>query len=303
MSSLSVVIPTKDRVEVLAKTLDALEKQTSDEFDVVVVDNGSRPDALTQVRRRIETATTPIRLLESPSGGPAAARNAGVAASKAPAILLLGDDTRPAAPDLIEAHIALHEANPEESYGVLGQITWDPTIQVTPLMLWLENGGPQFAFSSLSPGPVDAAKFLYSSHVSLKRSMFDRVGGFDPRFPDAAIEDTEFGVRLAEAGIELDYHRELLVLHNHPTTLKQSLARQVRVGRSAALYNELRPDHPHPDIRRPRGAAWVIARITKPLVELAARIPLPLVARERVWLALHRERYAKGYRLGSPESP
>jgi glycosyltransferase involved in cell wall biosynthesis len=299
-TSLSVVIPTKDRAEALARTLDALEAQEAAgaSLEAVVVDNGSSDGTLEQVRAREAGDGLPIRLLEQPEGGPAAARNAGAAAAGGEVLLFLGDDTEPENKGLLRAHLDLHAARPEPAYGVLGRITWTPHKPVTPFMRWLENGGPQFHYCDLAPGPVDGASYFYSSHASVKRAFFERVGGFDERFPTAAVEDTELGVRLADAGLELDYHPELLVLHDHPTTPEQSLRRSIAVGRSAALYNRLRPDRPHAGVQAPQGAAWSAVRIAEPLLGPLARLPLPSGPRERVWLAMTRAGYARGYRQG-----
>lgn len=304
MNSLSVVIPTKDRAPALARTLAALEAQQVGDASVeaIVVDNGSGDGTVEQVRGRAAGAAIPIRLLEHPDGGPAAARNAGVEAASGEVILFLGDDTEPEGRGLLRAHLDLHAARPEETYGVLGRITWSPRSPVTPFMRWLENGGPQFHYGELDPGPVDAASYFYSSHASVKRSIFERVGGFEERFPTAAVEDTELGVRLADADLELDYHPDLLVLHDHPTTPAQSLRRSVAVGRSAALYNQLRPERPHPAVQAPQGIAWSVVRVASPLLGALSRLPLPKGLRERVWLAMTRAGYAHGYRLGPAEA-
>ena len=303
MNSLSVVIPTKDRAPALARTLDALEAQEvgGAKVEAIVIDNGSRDATVGLLRERVSGSAIPLRLLEQPSGGPAAARNAAVAAATGEVLLFLGDDTEPEDSGLLRAHLDLHAARPEEAYGVLGRITWSQRSPVTPFMRWLENGGPQFHYFELQPGPVDAANYFYSSHASLKRSLFERVGGFDERFPGAAVEDTELGVRLGDAGLELDYHPDLLVLHDHPTTPAQSLRRSVAVGRSAALYNRLRPDRPHPGVQAPQGLAWSLVRRAAPLLGALGRLPLPKGIRERVWLAMTRGGYARGYRLGPVE--
>lgn len=300
MNSLSVVIPTKDRADALARTLDALEAQRAGDatLEAIVIDNGSSDETVAQVQHRAKGGTIPIRLLQQPERGPAAARNAGAKAASGDVLLFLGDDTEPADKGLLRAHLDLHAARPEPAYGVLGRITWTPRKPVTPFMHWLENGGPQFHYCQLNAGPVDAASYFYSSHASLKRAIFEQVGGFDVRFPTAAVEDTELGVRLADAGLELDYHPDLLVLHDHPTTPKESLRRSVAVGRSAALYNQLRPNRPHPGVQPPRGAVWSAVRVAAPLLGGLARLPLPRGARERVWLAMTRAGYARGYRLG-----
>lgn len=304
MNSLSIVIPTKDRAEALAQTLDALEAQQVEgaALEAIVIDNGSGDDSLARVEKRANSPSLPIRLLKKPEGGPATARNAGAAAASGEVLLFLGDDTEPADERLLRAHLDLHAARPEPTYGVLGRITWTPRKPVTPFMHWLENGGPQFHYCDIEGGPVDAASYFYSSHASLKRSLFEQVGGFDERFPTAAVEDTELGVRLAEAGLELDYHPELLVLHDHPTTPQQSLRRSVAVGRSAALYNRLRPDRPHAGVQAPRGIAWSLVRLGEPLLALLSRLPLPHSLRESLWLAMTRSGYARGYREGAAQA-
>jgi glycosyltransferase involved in cell wall biosynthesis len=304
MNSLSVVIPTKDRAAALARTLAALEaQQLSDaEVEAIVVDNGSSDGTVEQVRKRAASATIPIHLLEEPSKGPAAARNAGIAAAEGVVILFLGDDTEPDGPDVLRAHLELHRSRPEETYGVLGRITWSPRNTVTPFMRWLENGGPQFHYCDISAGTVDAASYFYSSHASVKRSILTAVGGFEARFPTAAVEDTELGVRLSDAGLKLDYHPELLVLHDHPTTPRQSVRRSIAVGRSAALYNRLRPDRPHPAVQAPQGIAWVAVRIAAPFLGILARLPMPRRMRESVWLAMTRAAYARGYARGPQET-
>ncbi|HEX5374634.1 MAG TPA: glycosyltransferase family A protein, partial [Solirubrobacterales bacterium] len=76
MNSITVVIPTKDRAPVLARTLSALgAQQTGDaEVEAIVVDNGSSDDTVERVRRLAGSAGLPIALIEHPGGGPAAAR-------------------------------------------------------------------------------------------------------------------------------------------------------------------------------------------------------------------------------------
>ncbi len=305
MNSLSVVIPTKDRAAALARTLAALEAQQAGDarVEAIVVDNGSGDGTLEQVRERAAGSSLPIKLLEQPAHGPAAARNAGAGAASGEVLLFLGDDTEADGPDLLRSHLDLHAARPEETYGVLGRITWSPRRPVTPFMRWLENGGPQFHYCDIAAGPVDAASYFYSSHASIKRSLFERLGGFDVRFPTAAVEDTELGVRLADAGLELDYHPELLVLHDHPTTPAQSLRRSIAVGRSAALYNQLRPERPHPGVQAPRGFVWSTVQVGAPLLGLLARVPLPKGLREQTWLAMTRGGYARGYKLGPAGEP
>jgi GT2 family glycosyltransferase len=299
---LSVIIPTRDRPAALFRTLTTLFGQGNPEggFEIVVADNGSGEetrDVLEQAREG-----SPLKTVDQPEGGPAAARNAAVEAAEGELLLLLGDDTEPAAPDLLAKHAALHRAHPEREFACLGRIEWSPQAAVTDFMRWLDRGGPQFHYWEIEPGPVAADEYFYSSHLSLKRRLFEEAGGFDTRFPFAAVEDTDLGARLGDLGMTLEYHPELLVWHDHPTTIDQSLDRAVRVGRSAALYNELRPHSPHPRVQGPGRIKGLAARLASPMLSALARVPAPSGLRRRAWSLAHRSRYAIGYRLGPPET-
>jgi len=299
---LSVVIPTRDRADVLATTLAALARQRPVEggFEVVVADNGSADETAAALEAARKSGGLPLRIVREPRRGPAAARNAAVRASGGEVLLLLGDDTEPADEGLLAAHAALHREHRGEEYACLGKIEWSPRTPATEFMRWLDSGGPQFHYGDLAPGPVATEEHFYSSHVSLKRSAFERAGGFDERFPYAAVEDTDLGARLADGGVGLDYHPELLVWHDHPTSLGQSLARTERVGSSAALYNRIRAERPHGSVREPRPAARVLAPLATPALGAVARAPLPAGPRRGIWSLAHRSAYASGYRKGPP---
>jgi GT2 family glycosyltransferase len=292
---LTVVIPTRDRRDALADTLAALDRQRyePDRVEVVVVDNG--PGGATAAALAGREGRLPVRAVVEPAPGPAAARNTGVRHARAPVVLFLGDDMRPAGDRLLSRHIDLHAADPRPAFAVLGRVTWRPDKPVTAFMHWLEHGGPQFDFDALEPGRVSAARNFYTSHVSVKAAALEAVGGFDERFPFAAVEDIEIGLRLERAGLELVYHRELLVEHDHPYAPQGFRERQARVGASARLMEELHPAHGL--LPAPRWS-WPLHRAARPLLEALAGRRLPAGRRERVWAALAMAGYAEGWARG-----
>src|SRR3954454_2067644 len=135
---ISVVIPTRERYDVLARTLDALAVQdpAGVEAEVVVVDNGSRDGSLDRLRGLADrwSAPFPLVVASEETPGAAAARNAGIARARGERVLFLGDDCRPARTDLVAGHARARG-------GVLGRIDWDPEIEVTPVMRWLAETG------------------------------------------------------------------------------------------------------------------------------------------------------------------
>src|SRR5687767_10169141 len=95
----SIVIPTRDRRESLARCVGALAgQQTSRSHEVIVVDDGSEPP----LQPRDLPPVAHLRIVRREGSGPARARNAGIHAATAPVVLFTDDDTEPF-PDWIEA--------------------------------------------------------------------------------------------------------------------------------------------------------------------------------------------------------
>jgi glycosyltransferase involved in cell wall biosynthesis len=299
---LSVVIPTRDRRDVLLHTLEALSAQDVPDggLELIVVDNGSADGTPEAVRELKSSGRGSVELLIEPEGGPAGARNAGIEFASGDVVLFLGDDTAPAEPDLLVRHAELHRRRPDRAYAILGRASWTPRREITPFMEWLERSGLQFRFDLLDAGPVEPVGSFVTAHVSLKRDLIERAGRFDTRFPWAALEDVELALRLERLGIELDYRPELLVLHDHPTSPATAFARWDRIGRSAALLFEIHPDWDRPGLDRPGGWRWRAAEWTYPVWRAGAGVPLPRGLRERIWRMGYLSSYARGFRRGPP---
>jgi glycosyltransferase involved in cell wall biosynthesis len=297
---LSVVIPTRDRADTLAETLVVLAGQRGEglSWEVVVVDNGSTDETHERVQALAASFPVTLRVVHEPRPGPAAARNTGVREAVGEVILFLGDDMAPADAGILAGHAAQHAARPDENYAVLGRATWRPDRPVSAFMRWLENGGPQFQYFRLAPGPVPASTYFYTPHVSLKAALLERVGGFTESFPFAATEDMELGVRLEQAGMVLDYHPELLVFHDHPTTIADSLLRMEKVGRSGRHFQALHPGRTHGGAPVPGGLIWALAERLPWLWAVLSRSRVPTPLRERAWTAQHMASYVRGWRAG-----
>jgi GT2 family glycosyltransferase/radical SAM superfamily enzyme YgiQ (UPF0313 family)/tetratricopeptide (TPR) repeat protein len=240
--ALSVVIPTYNRRAILRKTLLAFASQTlpPEQFEVIIVDDGSSDDTAAMVRRFKSSCA--VRLETQTHEGANAARNRGIRAARGAVIVITGDDMVPE-PRFLEAHLAFHHAHPSETDAMLGFIDWSPEITITPFMRYLTapEGGQQFAFHEVKNGKADFRLF-YTSNVSVKRRFLLRQPVlFDQDFTYTAYDDTELGYRLAKQGMQLHYNASAVTCHHHEMTVEGFVERQRKAGHMAVLLAAKHP--------------------------------------------------------------
>ena len=104
--SVSLVIATFNHARLLAEAIDSALSQTLDPVDVVVVDDGSTDDTPAVLARY----DARIRVLRQPNRGLAAARNAGLAATRGTYVAFLDADDVLAPAKLAEQVAVLERA-------------------------------------------------------------------------------------------------------------------------------------------------------------------------------------------------
>ena len=228
---LSVVIPTRNRRDLLGETLRALATQEGfgpEDLEVIVADDGSSDGTGAFLASQRPTAFR-LSSVSLAGAGPATARNRAVALASAPRVLLLGDDTLPN-PRTLAAHL---EAAGASEVGTQGPIVWDPEREVTPVMEFLAPNGPQFYFKGLKTGRVIPFTAVLGSNLSVPRQWL-LEDPFDEAFPSAAFEDTELAYRWKRKGRPVIFVEAAVCRHRHTyNTLDPFLARQHRAGQAA----------------------------------------------------------------------
>jgi len=173
--SLSVVIPTCNRPDLLTLCLSALAPGTqtvTTRYEVIVTDDGEQPvDAL--VNDRFPWA----RWTPGPRRGPAANRNNGARLAGGQWLVFTDDDCQPDA-GWLEHYRRAIEAHPqarafEGAIHPIGDL--DRDLAECP--------------SNLTGG------WFWSANICVERTLFSELGGFDERFRIAAHEDQDFFLR------------------------------------------------------------------------------------------------------------
>jgi glycosyltransferase involved in cell wall biosynthesis len=229
---LSVVLTTFNRPELLAEVLKGLAGQTAgrEEFEVIVVDDGSRPP-VPEVADRF-AGRMRLKYLRQDNAGLAAARNVGIRAAQGDLVLFSDDDDAPG-PELVAEHLRSHREYPDERVVVLGHLDWHPELDVTPLMHYVTHvGGEYFGFDRLQDGRFYDRWKWWGGLVSAKRSLLQSVEGpFDVRLR-FGYEDTELVCRLADRQIRVLYNAHARSYMLKPVTFEEFCRRSYKQGRA-----------------------------------------------------------------------
>jgi GT2 family glycosyltransferase/glycosyltransferase involved in cell wall biosynthesis len=247
----SVIIPTRNRPDVLRQCLDAYTRQTlpAAQWEICIVDDASSYDVRNLVAGY--QGRLPLRLLVNPTRtGQGKARNRAVPGCRGELILFTGDDIIPARTFLAE-HVKAHDGSRAPETAVLGRIDWHPDLKVTPLMDYItREGGQQFAFANLTPNTFVPYGYFYTSNVSIKRALLvEQEELFSDRFHRYGYEDVEIGLRLSRAGMRLLYAPWAEATHLHALTDAEVYRRQYEVGRMQVVFAALHPQRVSEDHR------------------------------------------------------
>lgn len=188
MTSVSVVVPTRNRSNLLATTLHSVLWQRDVELEVIVVDEASTDNTADLVAAFVDPRVTLMR--NSVPHGASAARNQGAARARGEWVAFVDDDDVWAPDKLIRQVAAAEESGRDWAYT--GAVNVGRRLEIV-------SGGP----APSSDGVMEALPRYNpipggSSNVIIRRSMLAAVGGFDERLPPC--EDWELSARLARAG-------------------------------------------------------------------------------------------------------
>ncbi len=239
---LSVVLTTYNRHDLLEKVLEGFSNQdcSKNDFEVVVVDDGSSPKSESIVDRFRKSMN--IVYLYQNNSGLAAARNNGISCANGEIILFSDDDDIPS-PQLISEHIVAHQQNPDEAVAVLGHLDWQENIKITPMMDYVTGvGGEYFGYSRMQHGQFYDVWKWWGGLISAKKSLLNSLEGpFDTRLR-FGYEDTELACRMLNRNIRILYNANAKSYILRPINFKEFCERRIKQGRALYIVAQKHPE-------------------------------------------------------------
>jgi peptidoglycan/xylan/chitin deacetylase (PgdA/CDA1 family) len=228
-ASVSIIVPCYNASATLPHTIASVRRQSVRDWQLILVDDGSRDETLA-VARAAARADPRIKVLTQPNAGVAAARNAGLRAADAPwALFLDSDDTlrRRALRQLLNAA----RAAPKASVIIGRSARVDRHGK-----LWRS---PRYDLSE--PFRVLAYACGIVIHSALVRTdLVRRVGGFDETLSSA--EDWDLWQRLARGGAAFIQLDEVVALYRSRSGSLSKNIEQLAKDTLTVMDRGIRPD-------------------------------------------------------------
>jgi len=223
--TVSIVIPARDAGKTLGRTLASITRQTLKPREVIILDDGSRNPVENMDAVNTFPDVPELRVIRlDASRGPAVARNAGAAIARSD-ILLFVDADVVLHRDLIRRITDTFAGNGSISavQGMYSEQLPDGAGTTSRY----QNHYYFHAFRQLDPHDAAVcATFCFS----IKRSVFESMGGFDARIPRPTVEDEAFGYALAAAGHKIFLHHGVRVTHLADYTPDRLIIRKFRMS-------------------------------------------------------------------------
>ncbi|WP_019589091.1 MULTISPECIES: glycosyltransferase family 2 protein [unclassified Thioalkalivibrio] len=116
----TVFIPAYNRAHTLRRALDSVREQTLQDYEILVVDDGSEDDTETVVNEWAEDSGIPVRYYRQPNGGKHRAHNRAVGLANGELLMVLDSDDILLPECLARVHEAWCAIPPDEREGFVG---------------------------------------------------------------------------------------------------------------------------------------------------------------------------------------
>jgi len=228
---LSVIVATRDRASALAALLDRLKAQRlrpGDEWEAIVVDDGSR-DGTAAILREAAGPGFPLIVLHQARLGKPCALNAGLARAVGEVIAFTDDDCLP--PPTWLADIAAQFSGEPTLAGLGGRVLLEDAAD-RPVAV--RTRADRWELTSAR----DLYEFAIGANMAFRRSVVDDVGGFDPNVGPGAFvpsgNDIDLIYRVFHHGHRIAFIPEVTVYHRHGRRTDEDTAsvhRRYSIGR------------------------------------------------------------------------
>lgn len=223
-SKVSIIIPTKDKKNLLKRCISSIEKNTSyKNYEIIIVDNNSGKNEtisyLNSIRHTVIKYNFPFNFSKI--------NNFAASHASGDYLLFLNDDTAPIESDWLSEMISIAQ---QENVGIVGaKLVYSSNLIQHAGLVFLESGAgfhPMQGIDSNSPGyfgflnVVRNFSAVTGACLLISKKIFEEIGGFDDKF-DLYYGDADICLKVIDRGYRVVYTPHAKLLHEGSSSIKE----------------------------------------------------------------------------------
>lgn len=234
--------------------------------EIVVVDNASKDDSVAWLKQQNDIV---LRANTANSGFPKGCNEGVEVASKENDIFLFNNDTHLPPNALFWLRMGLYE---DETHGTVGSVSnFVSNLQQIPFSNPTRESLIAFAQKNNVPvqHPYESKTYLVGFALLIRRDVYDKIGGLDEQFSPGNYEDTDYGLRVMQAGYKNILCRNSFIIHYGSKSFGQLANAYVNIMHANATkfankwnINIIDDLYPRQDltslIKRPKNSAFCV---------------------------------------------
>lgn len=222
----SIIIPVFNKLELTHRCLKSILKNTRYlNYEIIFVDNGSTDDTRNYLGKI--KAGNVRAVFNEENLGYVGGCNSGAAVAKGDYLLFLNNDTEVQPGWLINM---VHLAESRDDAGIVGAklVYPDGKLQEAGGIIFSDGNGWNYG-RGLNPADprfnfVRKVDYVSGAALMIKRSLWDKIGGFDLRYSPAYYEDTDLCFSVRQEGYQVYYQPASVIIHYEGQTAGTDLA-------------------------------------------------------------------------------
>jgi O-antigen biosynthesis protein len=235
----SIVIPTRDRKDLLEACINSLDRATSyRNKEIIILDNDSaEPETKAYFAALSQRSDVQIIPAAGPFNYPRLI-NLGASHARGELLMALNNDIEAIEPDWLNEMVS-QVSRPD--VGVVGCLLLYPdrSVQHAGVIVGLSGVAGHMYADAAPDDPGYAGRIYVTQDLSavtgacqlMRRSLFEKLGGLDERHLAVAYNDIDFCLRVREAGLRVIYTPHARLLHRHSA----SRGSDIRIERLASF--------------------------------------------------------------------
>ena len=274
MSTISVIIPAYNAERTIQETIKSVQKQTFQDFELIVIDDGSKDKTLDVIQK---IADPRIKCFSYENGGNSLARNRGISHATGGFVSFIDADDL-WTPDKLELQLAALQKHPEASvaYSWTTNFTNGQEESVFPC-------NPIFFEGNVYDKLLVNNFVANGSNILVRRKAIELVGEFEPTLKRCA--DWDFYIRLAAKChfVVVPKHQIFYRQSSSSLSMNIELVEQQSVRVIDRAYQSAPPEYQY---LKNQSLAWIYEYCTQQYLKRSTDISKAKKASQKFWTAI-----------------